>query len=57
MTSHTGMMILFAACVATVFATLLRDEPRDQVRMGSRIFGGLVAGAYLLGWVLFGLFG
>jgi hypothetical protein len=51
------MMIVFAACVAVVFATLLRDEPRDQVRMGSRIFGGLVVGAYVLGWVMFGIFG
>ena len=53
MTSHLGVMLLFAACVSTVFGTLLRDEPRDQVRLGGRIFTGLVLGAYALGWLMY----
>lgn len=57
MTSHLGLMIVFAACVATVFATVTRQAAGDQVRLALRIFGGLVAGGYLLGWVLFGIFG
>jgi hypothetical protein len=57
MTTHVGVMMLFAVCVSTVFAALLRDDPRDQIRIGSRIFGGLVVGAYVLGWVMFGLYG
>jgi undecaprenyl pyrophosphate phosphatase UppP len=56
MTSHLGMMIVFAACVAAVFGALLRDAPRDQVRVGARIFSALVIGAYLVGWLLYLLF-
>jgi len=56
MTSHVGMMVLFAACTATVFAVLLRDDPREQVRTGTRIFAGLVAGAYLVGWIMYGFY-
>jgi len=57
MTSHVGMMVVFAACVSIVFAVLLRDEPREQWRMGGRLLGGFVLGAYVTGWLLIGLFG
>jgi hypothetical protein len=57
MTSHVGVMVVFAACVSIVFATWLRDEPREQLRTAARIFGGFVVGAYILGWVMFGIYG
>lgn len=57
MTTHLGMMALFAACVSIVFAVLMRDEPREQLRLGGRLFGGFVVGAYVTGWILIGLFG
>ena len=53
MTSHLGMMIVFAACVAIVFGALTRDEPRDQRRVGWRIFGALTVGAVVLGWAMY----
>ena len=56
MTSHVGMMVLFAACVSIVFAVLNRDEPREQLRMVGRLFGAFVVGAYVTGWLLVGLF-
>ena len=56
MTTHLGLMCVFAACVAAVFATLLRDERRDQIRLAVRVFGGLVIGAFAAGWLLYGLF-
>jgi hypothetical protein len=56
MTTHLGVMILFAACVSTVFGTLMRDEFRDQLRIAARAFAMLVLGAYVLGWVMFVLF-
>ena len=56
MTSHLGVMILFAACVSIVFGTLLRETPRDELRLASRVFLGMVGGAYLVGWVMFLLF-
>ena len=57
MTTHLGVMILFAACVSIVFGTILRDEPRDQVRLGAQIFTGLVVGAYVIGWLMYFVFG
>ena len=53
MTTHLGVMILFAACVSVVFGTLLRDAPSEQFRMGGRIFAALVVGGYALGWLMY----
>ncbi len=53
MTSHLGVMILFAACVSIVFGTLFRDLPPEQIRLGGRIFAALVAGAYAVGWLMY----
>lgn len=55
--THLGFMALFALLVAAVFGALMRDDPAGQLRTGARIFGGLVAGAWLAGWVIFGWFG
>lgn len=57
MTTHLGVMILFAAAVSTVFGVLLRDEPKEQYRLTGRIFSALVVGAYGLGWVMYLAFG
>jgi len=54
--THLGVLILFAACVSTVFGTLLRDEPRDQIGLGLRIFAGLAGGAVALGWIMYVIF-
>jgi hypothetical protein len=53
MTSHLGVMILFAACASIVFGTLLRETPRDELRLALRVFIGLVGGAYLIGWIMY----
>ena len=57
MTTHLGVMILFAACVSVVFGTLMRDEPAAELRLAGRIFAALVVGAYALGWVMYIAFG
>ena len=57
MTTHLGVMILFAACVSTVFGVLLRDDTRAEVRLAARIFTGLVFGAYAAGWLMYLVFG
>jgi len=56
MTTHVGVMLLFAACVSIVFGTLVRDVPRDQRRIAGRIFGALVLGAYVVGWIMYAAF-
>ena len=53
MTTHLGVMILFAACVSVVFGTLMRDTSSEQLRLGGRIFAALVLGGYALGWLMY----
>jgi hypothetical protein len=53
MTSHLGLLVIFAICLGAVFGALMRDAPRDQIRLGLRVFVGLVAGAYVAGWLMY----
>lgn len=55
MTSHAGLLALFAFFVAVVFATISHDEPAAQVRFGARVFGGFLGAGLLLGWLMFPL--
>ena len=55
MTSHLGLMALFALFVSITFATLMRDEPAEQVRLGARLFGAFVGAGILIGWLLYPL--
>ena len=55
MSTHLGAMMLFSLFVSVVFATLMRDNPTAQVRLGLRLFGGLVGGGILAGWLLYPL--
>jgi hypothetical protein len=55
MTSHLGLLILFALFVSLIFSVLMRDEPREQVRLGLRMFGGFVGAAIVLGWLMYPL--
>ena len=57
MTSHLGVMMLFAACVSIVFATILRNDAAEQMRFAGRIFLSLVLGAYVAGWLMYFAFG
>lgn len=55
MTSSLVLMAIFAAMVSTVFAVLLRDEPRVQLRTGGMMFGAFMIAALLLGWLMYPL--
>ena len=55
MTTHLGLMVLFALLVSIVFATLLRDDPKEQLRFGARLLAAFVGGGLLLGWLLYPL--
>ena len=55
MTSHFGLMVIFALFVSVVFATLMRDEPRQQLAFGGRLFAGFVGAGVLIGWLLYPL--
>jgi hypothetical protein len=55
MTTHVGILVVFAFFVSLVFAMLLRDDARAQLRMGAMIFGGFVGAGLVLGWLLYPL--
>ena len=55
MTTHLGLMILFALFVSVVFATLMRDDPREQLLLGAKLFAGFVFGGVAIGWLLYPL--
>lgn len=55
MTSHFGLMLMFSLFVSIVFAVLTRDEPKDQITLGARLFGGFVGAGILIGWLLYPL--
>ena len=42
MTSHLGLMLIFSSFVSVVFAVLTKDDPKDQIALGARLFGGFV---------------
>ena len=52
MTSHFGLMIVFAMFVATIFATIARDTAREQILLGLRLWGAFIATGLVLGWVM-----
>ena len=52
MTSHLGLMILFAFFVSLVFATISKDTPAEQARLGVRMFGTFIGAAIALGWLM-----
>jgi hypothetical protein len=54
-TDHYLVLTLFAFFVSLVFAVLLRDEPREQLRLGGMMFGAFLGGAFLLGWLMYPL--
>lgn len=52
-TSHVLVMMVYAFLVGAVGGALVKDTPSAQVRAGAKIAVSLLAGALVLGWVLF----
>ena len=55
MTTHVGLMMLFALFVSIVFATLMRDDVKEQLVLGGKMLAGFVLGGILIGWLLYPL--
>jgi hypothetical protein len=51
--SHLLILVLFSFLVSLVFAVLLRDDARSQLRFGGLVFGGFVLSALVLGWLMY----
>ena len=53
MHSHLVLMVIFSLCLSTIFAALLREETRDQLVIGAKMFGAMIAAALVLGWLMY----
>ena len=51
--SHLLFMVVYALLVSIVFATLLKDQRREQLRTGAMMFGGFLGAAILVGWLMY----
>jgi len=51
--SHLLLMAIFSFFVSLVFAVIAKDEARDQLRFGGMMFGGFLASAIVLGWLMY----
>jgi hypothetical protein len=54
-TSHLALMVIFSLFVSVVFSVLSRDDPKEQIVFGARLFGGFVGAGILIGWLLYPL--
>ena len=52
MTSHFGLLLLFAAFVSLIFATIAKDTPREQITLGLSLMGSFIGAAVVLGWLM-----
>ena len=55
MSSHLLLLATFAFFVSAVFAALMRDDPRAQLRTGGLLFGSFLLTAVVLGWLMYPL--
>jgi hypothetical protein len=46
-------MAIFAFFVSLVFAVITKDDMREQLRFGGMMFGGFLASALVLGWLMY----
>ena len=53
MQSHLLLMAIFAFFVSLVFAVIAKDDVADQLRFGGMMFGGFLASAVVLGWLMY----
>jgi hypothetical protein len=51
--SHFLFMVVYALLVSIVFAALLKDGRREQVRTGAMMFGGFITAALVIGWLIY----
>jgi hypothetical protein len=53
MQSHVVLLAVFAFFVSLVFAVIAKDDVRDQLQFAGMMFGGFLASAIVLGWLMY----
>lgn len=52
MKSHLLTLLAFSALVSIVLATLQRDDTRERIRFGLRIFAAFVLSVLVVAWLM-----
>ena len=55
MTTHLGLMVVFALFVSAVFAALMRDDTQEQLQLFVKLVVGFIVGGVAIGWLLYPL--
>lgn len=50
--SHFLLLALFAFFVSLVFALIAKDDGREQLQFGGKLFVGFLLSAVVLGWLM-----
>ena len=53
MRSHFAHMLLYASLVSTFFAVLMRQTPRERLRLGALIWLAMVGGGLALAFLMY----
>lgn len=53
MVDHLSLMALHALLIAVFFSFLWKRDPRERWRYFWTVFGALLGGAIVLGWVMY----
>jgi cytochrome bd-type quinol oxidase subunit 2 len=51
--SHFWFMVVYALLVSAVFATLLKDDRREQLKTAAMMFLGFLGAAVVAGWLMY----
>ena len=51
--SHFLYMVAYALLVSIVFAMLLKDDRHEQVKNAAMMFGGFIAVALVISWLMY----
>jgi len=50
---HFLLAAIHSACIAAFFASLLREDWRSALKLFATIFGTMLGGVFVLGWLMF----
>jgi hypothetical protein len=53
MASHLVSLFVFSSLVSVVFAFLQRDDDRERLLFGLKIFAGFMLSTLVVGWLMF----
>jgi hypothetical protein len=53
MPSHLLLLAIFAFFVSLVFAVIAKDDAAAQIKLGGMMFGGFLATALVISWLMY----